>query len=134
METKIENKKSMIRSHKSGTNKDFYSLMDRLQASLEWKFPNRIWTNDMYYSLAWEWFGKHNELIDRVLKLEQEIGEIIFDNCEILQCYYKENGQLSIDGDSIYAIKRRSDEKIYDILDFPEIIESLEVFKNKTKH
>ena len=52
---------------------DFYALMDRLQKHSEWKFPERKWTNDTYYGIAFQWVGKERELKERVLKLEGEM-------------------------------------------------------------
>ncbi|MEZ7496497.1 hypothetical protein QO206_13445 [Leeuwenhoekiella aequorea] len=51
---------------------ELYSLMDRMQSCSEKKYPNRIWTNDVYYGIAFQWMGKESELKERVLKLEKE--------------------------------------------------------------
>ncbi len=52
---------------------NFYSLIDRLQAHSEWKSPERKWTDDIYYGIAFQWIGKEKELEQRVLKLEKEM-------------------------------------------------------------
>ena len=57
----------------SGVSGSFYSLIDRLQAHNEWKYPNRKWNNDVYYGIAFQWVGKEKELEQRVLKLEEEM-------------------------------------------------------------
>ena len=57
----------------SGVSGSFYSLIDRLQAHIEWKYPNRKWNNDAYYGIAFQWMGKEKELEKRVLKLEEEM-------------------------------------------------------------
>ena len=57
----------------SGVSGSFYSLIDRLQAHSEWKYPNRKWNNDVYYGIAFQWMGKEKELEQRVLKLEEEM-------------------------------------------------------------
>lgn len=51
----------------------FYSLIDRMQKCSEIKYPNRLWSNDVYYSIAFAWMGKEKELEERVLKLESEL-------------------------------------------------------------
>ncbi len=51
----------------------FYSLIDRLQKHSEWKYPNRKWTGDTYYEVAFQWMGKEKELEERILKLESEM-------------------------------------------------------------
>jgi hypothetical protein len=75
METKIENKELMPSLHKTGVNSSFYSLMDRMKVHSEWKYPNRLWTNETYYNIAWEWREKGKELEERVLRLEQEMRD-----------------------------------------------------------
>lgn len=57
----------------SGVSGSFYSLIDRLQVHSEWKYPNRKWTNDAYYGIAFQWIGKEKELEERVLKLENDM-------------------------------------------------------------
>lgn len=57
----------------SGVSCNFYSLMDRLQRHSEWKYPNRMWSIDTYYSIAFQWMSRENELEERVLKLENEM-------------------------------------------------------------
>jgi hypothetical protein len=52
---------------------DFYKLIDRLQKHSEWKYPERVWTNDTYYSIAFQWIGKEKELEERVIKLEDDM-------------------------------------------------------------
>lgn len=51
----------------------FYSLIDRLQRHSEWKYPERMWTIDTYYGIAFQWIGKEKELEERVLKLENDM-------------------------------------------------------------
>ena len=57
----------------AGVSGSFYSLMDRLQRHSEWKYPNRMWTIDTYYGIAFQWMGKEKELEERVLKLENDM-------------------------------------------------------------
>lgn len=73
METKIKNRGLMPSLHKAGVNSDFYILIDRLQVHSEWKYPNRLWTNDTYYNIAWEWRDKKEDLKNRVEMLEKEM-------------------------------------------------------------
>lgn len=47
--------------------------MDRLQRHSEWKYPNRMWSIDTYYSIAFQWMSREKELEERVLKLENEM-------------------------------------------------------------
>lgn len=54
---------------------NFYSLMDRLQRHSEWKYPERVWTIDTYYGIAFLWVGKEKELEQQVLKLETQMKE-----------------------------------------------------------
>lgn len=56
-----------------GAKDSFYSLMDRLQKHSEWKYPERKWTNDVYYGIAFQWMGKEQQLEQRVLMLEVEM-------------------------------------------------------------
>jgi hypothetical protein len=51
----------------------FYSLIDRLQRHSEWKYPDRMWTIDTYYGIAFQWIGKEKDLEERVLKLENDM-------------------------------------------------------------
>jgi len=57
----------------SGVSGSFYSLIDRLQRHSEWKYPNRMWTIDTYYGIAFQWIDKEKELEERVLKLENDM-------------------------------------------------------------
>lgn len=57
----------------SGVSSNFYSLIDRLQKHSEWKYPSRIWSNDTYYSIAFQWIGKEKELEERVLRFENDM-------------------------------------------------------------
>lgn len=57
----------------AGVSGSFYSLVDRLQKHSEWKYPERKWTNDAYYGIAFQWKGKEKELEERVIKLEAEM-------------------------------------------------------------
>ncbi len=67
-----EEKGNAVLPHVSGS---FYSLIDRLQACMQKKNPERgIWSNDVYYDIAFQWMGKDKELLERVLKLEKECG------------------------------------------------------------
>ena len=59
--------------NKPAVSSSFYSLIDRLQNHSEWKYPERIWTNDFYYECAFQWKGKDKELEERVLKLENDM-------------------------------------------------------------
>lgn len=59
--------------HIARVSGSFYSLIDRLQAHSEWKYPNRKWNNDAYYGIAFQWMGKEKELEQKVLKLEEEM-------------------------------------------------------------
>ena len=54
---------------------DFYSWIDRLQVHSEWKYPNRKWSIETYYSIAFQWRDKFKELQKRVLKLELEMKQ-----------------------------------------------------------
>ena len=69
MEGNFEIKELMPSLHKAGVNSDFYSLIDRLQVCSEWKYPNRKWTIETYYSIAWEWR-------DKILELEKRVSEL----------------------------------------------------------
>lgn len=57
----------------SGVSGSFYSLIDRLQAHSEWKYPNRKWNNDVYYGIAFQWVGKEKELEERLEILEKDM-------------------------------------------------------------
>ena len=56
---------------------NFYSLIDRLQIHSEWKYPDRKWTNDVYYGIAFQWINKEKELKEKVLKLENEMRVVL---------------------------------------------------------
>lgn len=56
----------------ANVSESFYSLIDRLQKHSEWKCPERKWTNDVYYGIAFQWVGKEKELEECVIKLEAE--------------------------------------------------------------
>ena len=61
----------------SNVSGSFYSFIDRLRVVCEWKYPNRIWNNDVYYGIAFQWLGKEKELEQKVLKLEKEMNKAI---------------------------------------------------------
>jgi len=61
---------------KTITTNSLYSLVNRLQKHSEWKYPNREWTVDTYYDIAFQWMGKEKELEKRVLKLENEMNQV----------------------------------------------------------
>lgn len=71
----MENFKKIDTTHaaKLGIS-SFYSLIDRLQKHSEWKYPERMWTIDIYYDIAFQWMDKEKELEERVLKLENDMG------------------------------------------------------------
>ena len=48
--------------------------MSRLKVCSELKYPERIWSAEVYISIAFEWLGKEDLLEERVLKLEKELG------------------------------------------------------------
>lgn len=48
-------------------------LIDRLQKCSEIRNPDRKWSIDTYYAIAFQWIGKEEELKQRVEKLESEI-------------------------------------------------------------
>jgi len=52
-----------------------YNLIDRLKVHSEWKYPERKWDIDFYYSCAWAWHNKIDELEQHVLKLETEMNK-----------------------------------------------------------
>lgn len=52
---------------------EFSDLMDRLKVCSEWKFPERKWTEVMYFEMTAKWTGFENELKSRVLELEEEM-------------------------------------------------------------
>lgn len=58
-----------------GATDDFYSLIDRLQRHSEWKYPNRKWTIDTYYGIAFQWVGKEKQLEERVLMHEKDMKQ-----------------------------------------------------------
>lgn len=53
---------------------NFDKLMSRLKVCSELKYPERIWSAEVYISIAFEWLGKEDLLEERVLKLEKELG------------------------------------------------------------
>ena len=55
-------------------NEELYSLIDRMQKCSEIKYPNRIWNNDFYHECAFQWKDKIDELKQRVLDYEKEVG------------------------------------------------------------
>ncbi len=57
----------------AGVSNNFYSLIDRLQRHSEWKYPERKWTIDSYYGIAFQWMNKEAELEERVIKLENDM-------------------------------------------------------------
>lgn len=57
-----------------GATDEFYSLIDRLQKCSHINHPDRLWSIDTYYGIAFQWMGKKKELEERVLKLETEIN------------------------------------------------------------
>ena len=69
--------KSNIDAKITGGSDNFYPLIDRLQKHSEWKYPDRKWSIDIYYNIAWQWIGKEKELEERVLKLEAEMKSAI---------------------------------------------------------
>jgi hypothetical protein len=69
--TTLENAQPAL--SKTAVSSSFYFLIDRLQKHSEWKYPERIWTNDFYYECAFQWKGKEKELEERVLKLENDM-------------------------------------------------------------
>lgn len=53
----------------------FYELIDRLQACMQKKYPERgTWDEDTYNDIAYQWMGKEYELEKRVKELEQKWG------------------------------------------------------------
>jgi hypothetical protein len=80
MEKESINKIKILHAEKFGIENaetDFIPLIDRLQKHSEWKFPDRKWTIDTYYGIAFEWIGKEKELEKRVLKLEAEMNNTL---------------------------------------------------------
>ncbi len=54
-------------------NSRYYELIDRLQACMQKKYPERgIWDEDTYSDIAYQWMGKEYELEKRVKELEQK--------------------------------------------------------------
>ncbi len=49
-------------------------LIDRLKACAELKYPERKWSEELYVNISFEWMGKEKMLLERVLKLEKELG------------------------------------------------------------
>lgn len=56
---------------------EFYALIDRLQKHSEWKYPEREWTNEIYYEIAFQWMGREAELEERVIKLEKDMRDAV---------------------------------------------------------
>jgi hypothetical protein len=69
--TTLENAQPAL--SKTAVSSSFYFLIFRFQKHSEWKYPERIWTNDFYYECAFQWKGKEKELEERVLKLENDM-------------------------------------------------------------
>ena len=75
MEHENLNTEETTNSDLGAVSGSFYSLINRLQACMQKKNPERgIWDNDTYYDIAFQWMGKDKELLERVLKLENECG------------------------------------------------------------
>ena len=53
----------------------FYDLIDRLQAVSTVNHPQRPWSNDFYYAVAFQWKGKEEELRQRVEMLEARLAK-----------------------------------------------------------
>lgn len=56
---------------KKSLSDELYSLIDRLQICSEINYPDRKWSNDFYYSCAWEWRDKIEDLKIRVEEVEK---------------------------------------------------------------
>ena len=52
----------------------FYDLIDRLQAVSTINHPERPWSNDTYYTIAFQWIGKEDDLKRRVEMLEARLA------------------------------------------------------------
>lgn len=63
----------MINVREIATRTEIILGSNRLQRHSEWKYPNRMWTIDAYYGIAFQWMGKEKELEERVLKLENDM-------------------------------------------------------------
>ena len=80
---------------KDKVKNEFWGLIDRLQKCSEINYPNRLWSNDTYYSIAFEWLGKTEQLEERVKRLEQDLfkpcgeGENICNCKKESECGYK---------------------------------------------
>lgn len=66
----------MSTSNTSDSN--LYLLIDRLKKHSELKYPDRLWNNNFYHECAFQWKGREIELEERVLKLENDMLNIIF--------------------------------------------------------
>lgn len=56
-------------------NSRYYELIDRLQACMQKKYPERgVWDEETYYDITFQWLGKESELEKRVKELEQKWG------------------------------------------------------------
>jgi len=59
---------------KKVVSNELYPLMDRLQACMMAKYPERgIWSNNAYYDIAFHWMGKETQLLEKVTQLEKEL-------------------------------------------------------------
>ena len=54
--------------------KDFYSCVDRLQAANEILYPDRKWSIEFYYDVAFAWMACQKDLEKKVLELEERIA------------------------------------------------------------
>ncbi len=61
---------------------ELYKLIDRLKIHSEWKFPNRLWSEETYQNIAFAWLHKQDELLRQVEKLEAEMKTNICANCK----------------------------------------------------
>lgn len=50
---------------------DLLALVDRLKTQSAIRHPTRPWSEEAYWSIAFEWLGKEDSLKDRVEKLER---------------------------------------------------------------
>jgi len=75
LEFSIDDFKEAIRAlYSLHGDSSFYSLMDRLQVCIEFKFPELKWSKAHYNRTAFNWVGSTKELEERVLKLEAEMS------------------------------------------------------------
>ena len=58
-----------------GATDNFYKLIDKLQRHSELKYPERKWTEETYYGIAFQWIGKEKELEELTVQLEDEIKQ-----------------------------------------------------------